>query len=99
MLLAKESNPVENLPRARTRCFEAFPELGVLELQPLDPFRSDLATAGCPVDCLHPRFGLKCAAAEAGQLVTEMVDEPLKLLKRLGVRTIAVGFQVCSLVR
>ena len=59
----------------------------------------DLAATGCSVYGFHPGFGLQSATSEAGQLVTEVADKLLKLVKCFHVRTIAVGFQVCSRVR
>ncbi len=99
MLLSKEPHPVKKLPGARTGCLESLAELCVLKLEPFDSFGRDFGRASRPFNRFHSRFRLQRAATEARKLVAKMADELLKLLKCFDVRTIAVGFQVCSRVR
>jgi hypothetical protein len=99
MLLPEKANAIENLPRARPRRLETPAKLRVLELEAFDALGGELGATGASVNGFHSRFGLQRAPPKAAQLFAKVADEPLKLHKRLCVRTIAVGFQVCSLVR
>jgi hypothetical protein len=99
MLLPEKPNPVQKLPGSRPGGFKALPELCVFELEPFDALGCDLRASSGSFHGFHPGFGLQRTAAEAGQLVAEVTDELLKLAKIFHVRTIAVGFQVCSRVR
>ena len=99
MLLAKESDPVQNLASPGASRLQSLPQIGILALEPLDSFRRDFRAAARSFNCLHPRFRLQGAPAEGCQLVAKMTNELLKLVECLHVRMIAVGFQVCSLGR
>ena len=99
MLLAKETNPVQDLPGSGAGGLEPLAKLCILPLEPLDALGRDLGTSTRPLNRLHPGFGLQRAPAEARELVAEVADELLKLVKAFHFRTIAVGFQVCSRVR
>ena len=90
MLLSQEANAIEYLARARARCFKPALEIGVFLFQLVDSFRIHARPACCGIEGLHSRLGLECAAAERCQLVTEMPDQLLKLLKGFYVRTFAV---------
>jgi hypothetical protein len=99
MLLPEKPNAVENLPSAGSGSLETLAQLGVFELEALDALGSQLGSAGCSVDRLHSCLGMESAPPKTAQLLAKVSNQALQLFKRLCVRTIAVGFQVCSLVR
>jgi hypothetical protein len=82
VLLAKESNPVEHLPRATTRFLETDLEVGVLALELLDSLRTCARGAGRRLERFHSRFCVKSAPAERRELVTKVTDELVEVGER-----------------
>jgi hypothetical protein len=99
MLLPQKPNAIENLPSACSRGLETLAQLRVFELEPLDALWSQLGSACGSVNGFHSCLGVQSATPKTAQLFAEVSNQALQLFKRLCVRTIAVGFQVCSLVR
>jgi len=90
VLLPKKTNPVENLASSGTGQLEALPQLGILQLEPLDALWRELGPARRAIDGLHASFGLKRTTPKARQLLAQVSDKLLKLRKRFDFRTIAV---------
>jgi hypothetical protein len=90
MLLAKKANTVEHLPRSRARGFEALFQVRVFPFQTLHTLGIHPCAAGRGFELLHTSFSLKRATPESCELVSEMMDELLKLLECLNLRTFVV---------
>lgn len=93
MLLPQEPHAVEHLPGALGGGVETRPQLGVLALEFPDVpggHRARLARPRCAFELLHARLGLQRPTPEASQLVGEVPDELVELMKGLLFRTFAV---------
>jgi hypothetical protein len=90
MLLAKETDTLENLARTLPRHVEPLPEVGILLLQLVETLGTHVSLARRAIDCLDPRFRLKRTTPEVRKLFTEMPDELLQLVESFDVRTFAV---------
>lgn len=90
MLLAEKPHPVKDLARARPGGLKAFLQVGVLHLELLHPLRRNPRSPRRGIYRLYTGLGLKRAAPERGELVTEMPHELLELGKRFFVRPFVV---------
>lgn len=90
MLLPEKANAIEHLSRPRARCLEAPLEVGVFLFELVHSLRIHARPTRRRVESLHPRLGLKGAAAERRQLVAEMPNQLLKLPEGFYVTTFAV---------
>ncbi len=90
MLLPQEPDAFEQLPRSAPRSFEALLQVGVLELEPVEPFRCHPRGTRRRIDRLDSSLGLKRAPPEARKLVAEVTDELLELGERFFVRPFVV---------
>jgi hypothetical protein len=89
MLLAKEADTLDHLPRPRTRGVEAPVQLRILFLELLDPLRRYRARGALRLELLQLRLSLLRSAAKRCQLFAQMLYKALKLGECL-FRTYAV---------
>jgi len=90
VLLAEKSHTIQYLSRSGAGRFEPALEIGILLLQTIDPFRIHSRASGRRIDRFDPRFCGKRATPESRELIAEMSDQLVQLLKRFDVRTFAV---------
>lgn len=90
MLLAEETNPVQNLASAGARSLETFPEVGILALEHVETLGRHLGGPGRGVDRLYSRLCLEGAPPETGELIPQVPHELLQLIECSFVRTFAV---------
>jgi hypothetical protein len=90
VLLPQKPHAIQHLPRSGTSRFQPLLEIGVFDLQALDPLGVDAGTSRRRVERFHARLGLKRASPEGGELISKVPYEPLKLLKSFELRTFAV---------
>ena len=90
MLLAQETDTIENLARSGPRGFETLPEIRIFHLQTLHSLRIYSRAARRGFKCLHAGLGLKRAPPECRKLVSQMSYELLQLFKSFQLRTFAV---------
>jgi hypothetical protein len=90
MLLSEEPDPIDHLLGPLARGGETFRETRVLALEKLHPFRRNDAFHSRRLESFEPRLRLERAAAERRQLVTEVLDQLLKLRKGGSFRSYAV---------
>jgi len=99
MLLAQKANAVDHLLGPGARRVEATRESGVLRLQKVNPLRRHDSLHSCGLEALDARLCLQSAAAERGELVTEMFHQLFQLRECGYFRPCAVGHPVLPLVR
>ncbi len=90
MLLSQEADTIEHLAGSAPRRLEAFLQVGILELEPVESFRSHTCGPGRGIDCLDPRLGLKRAPPETRKLIAEVSDKLLELGEGYFVRPFVV---------
>jgi hypothetical protein len=90
MLLSEKADAVDHLLGSRAGCLEAVVESGILLLKELDALRRDDTFRAGDLEALETSLGLEGAAAERGELVTEMLDELLQLREGGSFRSCAV---------
>jgi hypothetical protein len=90
MLLTQEADAVDHLLGPRARGIESARESGVLLLQVLDALGGDYSLHSRRFEGLDAGLGLQRAAAERGELVTEVLHQLLQLREGGCFRTYAV---------
>ncbi len=90
VLLAQESNPVEQLAGPASRRLQTLLQISILQLEPVKSLRGQPGSAGRRIDSLDSRLGLKRSSPEPRQLIAKVADELLELGKCLFVRPFVV---------
>jgi hypothetical protein len=83
VLLPKKANAIEHLASSAASFFETQLQIRVLPLELFDSFRARARCAGRGLERFNSRLGVKRAAAERRELVTEVTNQLVEIRKRL----------------